>query len=75
MKKAEIAENIKKQAQALIERHHLKDDERLIIGFDKDFEVDFTVTEQPLDGWISWASFEDHGSELVEVLAESVYNI
>ena len=75
MKKAEIAENIKKQAQGLIEKYHLKDDERLTIGFDEKFDVDYTFTGQPLDGWISWASFEDHGSELVEVLAESVYNI
>ena len=75
MKKTEIAENIKKQAQELIERYLLKDDERLIIGFDEEFEVDFTVTEQPLDGWISWASFEDHGTDIVDVLSESVYNI
>ena len=75
MKKTEIAENIKKQAQELIEKYLLKDDERLIIGFDEEFEVDFTVTGQPLDGWVSWASFEDHESELVDVLAESVYDI
>ena len=75
MKKAEIAENIKKQAQGLIEKHLLKDDERLIIGFDEKFDVDYTVTGQPLDSWVSWASFEDYGTEIVEILSESVYLI